>query len=210
MTDLICQVSIPYLSGVPEDVAVNVWAFRGTGSLPAQLAAAGTWLNSFYTDMAAYMSPTLRLEAARLKAYDLAAPEPRAPLDDQLLGLPADNSNDPLPEEVSICLSFRAPLVSGTNAKRRRGRIYLGPLSTITVSEDSQLRTRVNTATLDAIEDAVQAATTLVPDTEAAHCVWSRSNASFIPVSDYWVDNAFDTQRRRGPASTQRRQFTAP
>jgi hypothetical protein len=99
------------------------------------------------------------------------------------------------PAEVAVCLSY----YSGGNSKRRRGRVYIGPFAgTQTGSErpSSILRTRI----LDWASD-IAAIGNLSPANWQQH---SRTDASYNPVTDFYVDDAWDTQRRRGAAPSGR------
>lgn len=117
----------------------------------------------------------------------------------------------PTPESA---IDYGAPAVHSapTNPKARyRGRIYLGPLNinaregspTTTHAQVSQ--TLINTALnafeglIDGLEGAANPATV---------AVWSRRDAAMHPVTTVngeaicQMDNAFDTQRRRGSSAT--------
>jgi len=82
---------------------------------------------------------------------------------------------------------------------RRRGRIYFGPL-------DQQAKTNAGDPSSNFIADLASAAGTLLGDSVSNGWqlgVWSRRNASVVAVTGGWVDDRFDTQRRRleGPTS---------
>lgn len=91
---------------------------------------------------------------------------------------------------------------------RKSGRIFLGPLSAtanasfVATGGEAVVNPTVVTAILDAIQD-VQ--TQLVATTEQMSlAIWSRKAAGLTAISHAQVDNAFDTQRRRGIAATTR------
>lgn len=143
-----------------------------------------------------------------------------------LLGRPAENSD--LPSEVACCLSYRNTTNPSVPAARRRGRIYFGPLIlTGQVAQGADHFSRPN-ATLTA--DLRAAGDKLKDDLTALNAPWvvysrpyagrgpeekRRANGTFLPalparggavytVDQVWTDDAFDTQRRRGPAATAR------
>ena len=104
----------------------------------------------------------------------------------------------PLPSEVALCTSFAAGPAVGVNPARRKGRMFIGPLNE--VSLDTSL---ANQAVVSSTARIILAGATerLADDLiTAGHelAVWSRVDQAAYPVVRGWVDNAFDTQRRRG------------
>jgi hypothetical protein len=97
-----------------------------------------------------------------------------------------------LPNEVCITVSYFAQ----RSLPRQRGRIYVGPLNGSAMEDTGgdarvtpQCRSDLAAAfkRLGAFEDAL------------AWAVFSRKdNEARGPIGGGWVDNAFDTQRRRG------------
>lgn len=131
-----------------------------------------------------------------------------------------DSASPGLPQEVALCLSYRADIVGvleetsdgadpGTARdrprSRRRGRTYIGPLTTTTISvSDDNTRPKVEVR-----ETLTMAAAKFAADLNAASVnidwgVWSRVDRLVRPVTLAWVDDAFDTQRRRGLAASTR------
>lgn len=192
------QVSLAMVSGVNKDRAQNVWHFLADDE--AELDLALTQVTTFYAQIDGSFSNLVATTGHTLKAYDLADPEPRAPVKDQGIGT-LTVGGAPLPTEVALCVSFQAPRQSGQSQARRRGRLYFGPLAANNVHTDG----RPNSAVLaqygtgvQNLLDASQAATTW------AWVVYSRANAAAIEVTSAWIDNEFDTQRRRGREATAR------
>lgn len=120
---------------------------------------------------------------------------------------------DTMPEEVAACLSFQGDLTgisefgAGTRPRaRRRNRIYLGPLWSGTVTQDTTTkRTKVSTSLIQsAMAAAIQY---LYTEAFAASWLWMVVSPTAITntgVFQVAMDDAFDTQRRRGPAPTAR------
>lgn len=225
-----CQIALMNDSAEPRDLAVNVWHYR-TGdtedsqSTVASAIAAAT--ETFYNTIPQYLSENLAVTGHRTKVYDMTDPPPRFPIYDALWTLNTAGT-DALPNEVALCLSFRGQILSGTNRRRNRGRIYIGPLAR-NVLVDSVGDVRPTTAFRN---DIVAGADATVWEPSFAGiggpikwCVFSRSDAlglavgeqgpdeepaytagqlnlGFKPVVSYWVDDAFDTQRRRGARPT--------
>jgi hypothetical protein len=95
--------------------------------------------------------------------------------------------------------------------KRRKGRVFLGPLSTGTVSQSSNAGdVRPESTTMAAF---LASGLALVLDTagDPRLAIYSPTtdatstvDDAFFDVEDLWIDNSFDTQRRRGGAPTVR------
>ena len=124
-----------------------------------------------------------------------------------------------LPDEACVCLSYHGDLTDISEedgatrpASRRRGRIYFGPLYAGAVSTGAGLPTRPLGAL---VSDLLDAADDLLAASEAA-ATWSwvcahasgTAGWSVVPVVGGWVDNAWDTQRRRGMSATTRQTFS--
>ena len=210
MVDILAQVVIPYRSGIPEDVAVNTWSFDVADDDETNLGQIGQFLNVFYSGIDSLLSPVLDLGLVRGKFYRRSDPEPRTPVLDEVFDLGDGNTGGVFPEEVAACLSFRGVLQSGEPAARRRGRVYLGPLSDNVLVGDGQLRSRMPLAVRTTILDAYEAAWGELTTAGNVHTVWSSADATRYPVVQAWVDDAFDTQRRRGPAATTRTTRNGP
>lgn len=135
------------------------------------------------------------------------------------LGAPTTSSD--MPEEVAMVISYNADLtnvpVSIPNPSpppstirpqaRRRGRLFVGPLVQAAGAEVANIfrptaSAQATLGNLFAIYcNDVQASTT------GEVAVWSRSDADLYPVVGGYVDNAWDTQRRRGPDASSRDPF---
>lgn len=205
---IVCQVSIPFITNIPEDVAVNNWSFEVATADEANAAQCGEFLYNFYSGIASYYSTLVEGKTPYTKFYDRSDPEPRSPfLEGPLTGVtfPGD---DPLPSEVACCLSFRGVLVSGQPPARRRGRVYLGPLGRSVMENETVARPGApfRSAVLAAYEDAWTALTTA----GNVHEVWSPTSSQGHTVVQAWTDNAFDTQRSRGVRATARAVTNGP
>jgi hypothetical protein len=211
-------VSLGSDSGLPEDAIQNTWYFDGDdGNTEAEyISAAFGQLTAFYqaidgTILSAHVNGT-----ATCKAYNLRDAEPRVPVfTDTFTVTPAGGS--PLPNEVAMVLSFSADVGSGEVAARRRGRVFLGPVSIFNTAElngecvpGSTMLSTVATAAHDlAVGEPLTTGSSkwaiFSPTTYAAT---SDYDASVFDVTHGWVDNAFDTQRRRGHAASTRTTWT--
>lgn len=208
MPDVRAVVTLPMDSGLPEDAAQNVWHFWATSAsdaIAAQIAAA---LKTFYDTVDTYLSTLINPVNASVEFYDLSDPEPRVPYHQVNIGADMITSTTALPEEVALCLSFQAAAQSGEVQARRRGRIYLGPLG-----QNALGATSAGNRPLAAFVTAlVNAGDALLTASQAATDwdwrVYSRVLQQGFNVDNGWVDNAFDTQRRRGVQATSRTTFS--
>lgn len=200
------QVVIPATSNVVADACVNRWHFDLTGG-GDPIGSVGAALISFYNAWAAYRASLMTWEGTRLKVYDLTQPEPRVPVSDTLLGLSSAKGTTTMPPEVSLCLSFQAETVSGLNQKRRRNRVYLGPTNEV-ANEPSGRPATLMLTDLQAAAQALLNSSGTNPDW--AWTVYSTfTPTSVVPVQNGWIDDEWDTQRRRGRKPTVRVVFTA-
>jgi len=208
MADILVQVSIPYFTGLPADVSVNTWSFSGASANETTAAEVGAFLNTYYTALRPFLSPALNPEAVGIKMYDRADAEPRTPFVTATYDLGAQTSTLGLPEEVAVCLSFRGVLESGEPPARRRGRIYMGPLNTDVLAASN--RSVVDPDFIDTMLAAYEAAWDELTIAGLVHAVWSPTDVVSRPVVSAWMDDAFDTQRRRGVLATGRTTVNGP
>lgn len=204
------QVTIPRDSNNPEDAIVNTWHFALINDFIADLDLPATALQNFYNNLATYISSDIDPNNMRLKVYDLEDPEPRSPKYDGPLGTMNNTTGgDPLPEELSVCLSYRAVYESGENPARRRGRIYIGGLGAATLPGTGVPR-RPAAAFRTALKNAGQTLLNAsVAATEWNWIVYSPTAGIGNVVVGGWVDDAWDVQRRRGVERTVKETFGA-
>lgn len=207
------QVSLPAASSIPNDMAINTWHFFTSGDVGDAANQALSDLQAFYTAVDGFFSSDMDT-SGEMKIYDLSENPPRAPIATDVFAITPDTGNN-LPPEVAICLSYAAAAVSSTNAARRRGRIYLGPLSA-DVMTNSGGTVVVAESVRNAIAAAADALMGDAADPGASWCVFSPTAAGPEPwssgdlivgtslVNHGFVDNAFDTIRSRGTAASAR------
>lgn len=207
--DFQVQVSWFTDTGLPADAVVNTWSFKATET-GADLGALCDGIASFYQATRLMFANTMdgTADGMTMKVYALADPEPRAPVFETTASIGATGGGA-LPSEVAACLSFRSTLESGTPAARRRGRVFLGALDT-GVTESSSGATFMASTDMTAFVDAAVTMADVLAALGWEWSIWSRVDDSLFPVVFVWMDNAFDTQRRRGPRSTFRQTGTVP
>jgi len=193
------QSSMHMTSNIPDDAVVNTWHFTDAVSA-AVLADVVTAWATFMDNIKSIFPSTVERTAHVAKIYDLADPEPRAPILTGNWLVATAPTGTPFPAEVALCLSYEGARVSGEAQNRRRGRMYLGPLDTATGDAAGRPTTTVTDLVLAQFQ-------TFLGDMDSANAVfgvYSRADNVLVPIETAWCDNAFDTQRRRGLAPTVR------
>lgn len=228
--DFLARVILPSLSGIAKDVVVNDFAF-GTpdDSAPdsAAIGAATSHLTEFYNTTASgashavcyYLSSGLDhgSNKVRIDYYHIVVGDLGSPFHSDNFTLGSSGGSSNLPDEVAIATSFHADLTDISEElsdhtrprARRRGRVYLGTLSDTARGLDANGHAVVsNGARADialsskGLHDAAVAAGLVT------WSIWSRAAVTVFPVQAGFVDNAFDTQRRRGIAASTRSSWT--
>lgn len=234
MGELLATVSIASDTGFAEDAVVNSFAFKVDGPNESNTTAVLGELDAFYNDpvgggnpLCYYMSPNLQGTspvACTVKFFDLAGHldgSPHgAPIGVTGFGLGARATDElGLPEEVALCLTMRANNWEqqaveepdsndpGTEPdrplQRHTGRLYLGPFNAAALDDDAGA-SRPIAALRTAVLDAGQRLADELIAIGGNWAVWSRADAFLGDISDLFVDNAWDTQRRRGASPTVR------
>lgn len=232
------QVTLPMDSGLPQDSVVNTWSFMNetTAVTLTDCTAIRNRLDAFYTSLSGIFSSQINPTNVGIKVYKMTDALPRLPVFEDVIdiGTLLTTGTD-LPPEVAICLSFKAAAASGALVRRRRGRVYLGPVKLapatnedifeMTTTMADNVATFAKTNILDANDDLVWAIYSPsqhhgVPvggdinerDPVTNNPVYPENPAllagAFYEVAELWVDNAWDTQRRRGIEATYRKTLT--
>lgn len=213
------QNSMPYYTGLPEDVVTNTFHFDWPGGSPPDEIALGNLVNTvaaFYENVfkdpgTLWCAPWMRPALNRIRVYDLDMPTPRPPVFDEVVPLTLEMAPaNAIAPETAIVLSYHGAIVAGVNAARRRGRLYIGGLGSGVDTGSASAFPKVNASAITQIIDAAEAIITAEGSTTWQWVVYSRVSQSSTPIVGGWVDNALDTQRRRGNASTGRTTWTAP
>lgn len=213
-------VEIPRDTTLPADIAINTFHFLTPGDVASSGADISTALETFYLAVDAYLSANVGTSWS-LKVYDLEDASPRVPVFEDTMGPFTPGVGQGLPEEVAVCLSYEAAAVSGQNQARRRGRIYLGPLDADLAVNTVAGRTTVASAAMTAIASAASGLAGGNPLTDPIWCVFSPTTAgpapwsagvlstAFYAIASGYIDDQFDTQRRRESPPTARTTWTA-
>jgi hypothetical protein len=129
-----------------------------------------------------------------VKMYDAQGTPPVFPVA-QASGGPATAPGSGVPREVALCLSY----YSGQNIPRKRGRLYVPAeivnLNVVTVRPTAPQMTKCGSLA-QILADLGGA--------DVDWCVYSRLMDAAYSVSNWWVDDEWDTVRSRGLRSTTR------
>lgn len=215
-----------HISGLSEDRMVNTFHFEGDSTI-AIVGNAFDMVEDFYTTdpTGLGISVSDRLSSGlagtwTLRAYNLEDAPPRVPVDERA-GTAFTPGTGRLPSEVSVVLSFQAVPQSGIPQARRRNRIYVGPLSeTGVLGSNGRPSAGIIDVLAGAARDMKQASdasinmnwvvySPTIAGPESTGNPPPNVAGAFALVNNGWVDDAFDTQRRRGLAPTARTLFTA-
>lgn len=129
-----------------------------------------------------------------VKAYDAQAVPPSFPLAEAVRNQPTIQASS-LNRDVALCLSY----YSGNNRPRNRGRLYI-PCAVCGISPNGARPTLANREKVAALVPIF----TALGGIDIDWCVFSRRDNQPKSVSNWWVDDSWDTQRRRGLAPSAR------
>jgi len=202
----------PTASGEVDSQAVfdalvaSVKDFFDTGATGPSGGAVLNPPRAFFTSVA--ITPTVTIKVYRCET-EIALGLSAEPLYTTTFNLGAMDAGAPYPAEVAVCASFRhAPTDPAYPAASQRGRIYIGNLSSTQAGGVTGGRCYVGSGFRDVLCGQMKklaAVTTAGID----WVVWSHKLAQAFPITAGWVDDAFDTQRRRGEDAATRTLWAA-
>lgn len=216
MTTLSIQWIMPNDNANPADSVMNTWHFKtdDTGTPAEEATDCLAYLDQFYDGISPFLSSFLAGNWTA-KVFDLSDPEPRVPVWEQAGSLGTLSGGNDLPCEIACCLSFQAERISGLPQARRRGRVYIGPLSLSAgalVPDESAGDMIVNSGFRASLaSQAAQLAGVKIGGASGSAFAWCTFSQRTVDlggtlaeasnnVTDGWIDVAVDIQRRRGHA----------
>lgn len=204
MADVRAQVILKTVDGISENYVTNSFAFRldNTSSDPGDVTTA---IKDFYDDIVGLLGPQIAQNGHEIKYTDLPGVQPNYPFQTDIFNLAAAPAGTAMPRECAIVLSFQGLKAAGAPQARRRGRIYLGPLDFVTATGEYVATSAITTIT-NAAATFKSAITAIGVDTRWG--IWSHMDQVVVLVDNGWVDNTYDTQRRRGVKATSRTTWT--
>lgn len=213
-------ITLPSVTGLPENDFVNVMHFANSDNAGLIGPNISAFFNTVPTGGNLAVGEILSTEVSRAAVacsvdfYDLADPEPRTPFafTSWTMATQADNRN--FPAEAAICVSWLAAVESGVPAGRRRGRNFIGPLNiaagTLTgVARPLPARiTDIALAAEQFLDACIADGSPLVIYSGITTTPPAQPAPVAREVVGGYVDNAFDTMRKRGPDTTDRTLFS--
>lgn len=203
------QVILHTTDNLSANYVTNSWAFETSGAIgSSDWAAYDSAFTAFYNSLSGFLSLPIAQTGHEIKYYDLEQlVPPNYPLKISTWALSSAPSAAGLPSEVALCLSFQGQKVPGSPQNRRRGRVYIGP-----ISQSANTTGRPSTTVRSALTSGAVALCTALKaaSVPALLSVWSHVDSDTVEVEDGWVDDAWDTQRRRGLQRTTRDLWVAP
>lgn len=189
MPDYICQVIGEGDALLPEDYVTNTIHFQVLDPL-ADAEAIAQDVATLFAASATNLTIASDIQRYRVKMYDRGDAIPRPVVAEKTAARTGGAAGGP--REVALCLSFYAE----RNLPRQRGRIYLGPLQ-------SGLGARPILQTMNFALDLAEGIAG-IGGVDVDWQVFSPTDQQGRSVTAAWVDDEWDTQRRRGRKSTQR------
>lgn len=214
--------SLARKSGIERDRVVNVYNYIGPSANPTSTDF-GNWANNytaFLTAIKGSLASTLSILPNDIDVGYWLLPANKGPLGAPKMELkttlPGVGTGAPLPSEVAICMTLQADITGvpeqgpggARPASRRRNRKYFGPLDNSTLSFIPTIQEpRPTQSNLDNLIGSYEQHmyTAQVTNGWVPVC-FSPANWDAHPVLLATVDDAFDSQRRRGNDPTAKTQ----
>jgi hypothetical protein len=202
------QVIIPMDDNLPANAASNTFHFSAADD-GSELAAIETAMDAFYTNMSTHLSSLITPSTWTYKWFKMSDPVPRVPYRTTTNKGPTSTGSNAAPPEVALCISWKTLPTSGFPSGRTRNRVYIGPLAQGTLDTNGRPTSTAVTALRNSANGLLTASTSaawswvVYSQTE----VDSAGGPGTFDIASGWVDNEFDTQRRRGRAATSRTVF---
>jgi len=183
------QTAIERGNDLTIDDVVNTFYLQDLGptSDPGNLAQDAATL------MGTFRPYPLGVTRCTAKIYDMGQPEPRSPLATKT-AVPLVHQNPSAPSEVALCLSFYATV----NQPRKRGRLFIGPWAIPSMNPRP-----ANDPIMLALKTLAEGLANL-GGVDVDWMQYSPTNNLANKVTNWWVDNEWDTIRSRGLRGTSR------
>jgi len=202
---------MPYSTFIPRDVTVNTFHVECASMGTTELNTIHGAIEGFYVNSYGGASVSSRMNDYVSRATNASTVVtrqvgvPGAPLDEWSFTLDDSAYAPCLPFEVAVCLSYNS-LVPGVPRGRSRGRIYIGPLNygAGTITTSSSVPPTPATSFMDCLAEAASTLHGALSSYGIDWGVYSRVDEVLYPITGGYIDNEFDTQRRRQVDATAR------
>lgn len=232
--EYLATVTLPHASGIVADSVVNTFPIQAfPGWDPAvDLIEVTAPISQFYNRLAGVqVSAKIGAEMSRaalgclIKLYDispvLGGGAMGSPVATDAFTLGASDGTGPaFPTEVACVLTTRGSGWEGAAIEapdgadpgalpdrprsRRSGRIFVGPVHSGAHLVDANGSSRPSPTFMTILLESAEATVDALAAGGHEWAVWSRVDADLRNVTAFQVDNAWDTQRRRGNKATSR------
>lgn len=227
MATLRVEVRLPYVTNLPRDLSINVLHWNTVGDPnDADFLAITSEIDSFFNleadapdedfdglNIARYMSSVISREsgACRVRFYNIEDDPIILLAETQFTLEPHAEPSSNMPNEMAICCSLTATPALPVLLRNRRGRLYLGPVTSLVIGgmdvageEYPAVSSLVRELLAHVLERMATGPTTVLWQ------IYSRVNEEAYEVSGGFIDNEFDTQRRRQVPATARTVWGLP
>src|SRR3954470_4469220 len=187
-------VALQSLNALPHDRFINTLHFDGDDWGSGLVDELWGHYKTFFDLYGGNLAGT----GHEVKCYH-PGPNPGGPYFSKKVTFPGGAKSSGGPTEVAICLSYPTVDDFAASTPRRRGRIYLGPL-TDTATQGNRPNGTLRSKVLDLGAGIAQVGL-------ASNVTWmmkSQTDNSYHKIEVVSVDDAWDIQRRRGLAPTTR------
>lgn len=208
-----CQaiINLPYTTGLPRDVAQMTFAFVTPDLDESTTDEVILRLQDFmnltvgpsFRALASFISSTVDRTKCFIEVFDISDLPSGPPIRRVGFTLGPPQTPGSLPLEVALCSSFQGERIESMPQERRRGRIYLGPFNPSVIST-SAADPRPAALLVSSLEASTQRLARENDGSDILWCVWSRKSDLLVEIDNGWVDNEWDTQRRRERGATAR------
>nr|CRY95144.1 hypothetical protein [uncultured prokaryote] len=215
MSGIRAQVVFRTATDLPKDRVTNTFYFwnASEGEFPVAAEVIALLLQEFYETL--WESPYAYGNWVRLSGgfwinfYDMSQPEPRVPYRVDISGSGFAGGASLTPAEVSTVMSFHGAPINGQSQARRRGRIYIPGINDSMIEQaTSGAYPTFKAAWLARVNTCAAALQAASGSALVGWNVYSQVAGTYAPVVGGWVDEAPDTQRRRGQSATSRVTWT--
>lgn len=211
-------VTLEATTGLPVDAYQNVLHFAPDDSNANIVSAVQDFfigdVSGTVTPIGAFLGTSVSRASLAHKIEVYSVPDSPGPVGSPIFTgfftMPSAGTATMLPTEVAVCMSMQAdvtgvPVEEGDTRplSRHRGRIYLGPL-TIDAAASGQPYPRPDS---DFVDSIVAAAEEYLSSSSVHVGVFSPTDWAWRVLAGGWIDDEFDTQRRRGRKPTARTSF---
>lgn len=204
-------VALASATGETADTTQNTWAMD-TGVDDnwddPQFAAWGTALIAFYEELknGGVLCGTARI-GHLIKFYRATTALGNFPRYEAPFSFATPPAAVDLPREVALCISFRNSQIRNVARGRLRGRLFI-----MGFGETQNTGGRPTTGVIGTLSAAYFNYYSRIAGIQpgGAPAVFSRTDETCYPIDEAWVDNEWDTQRRRGTKPTERNEITLP